>query len=510
MPRSAHPPSDRDAPFTDFADREHRENLGRRAIVAVAWNGLQLWGYNLVGLGVFVVLGRLLSPADFGLAAAAMVVIWLLRIVVDAGFSRLLVQRSRLEHVHADTAFWTGAVLGVTFAAITVSAAPLFADLFGQPRLVPFVRALSLIFIFAGLDSTPTALLQRDLKWRALALRRLAATVVSAGVAVVLAVDGAGAWALVAQQLVLEALTASLLWFGTSWRPALRFSRLAFLELLAFGGRYSLLRVFTYLGGNVDNFLIGVALGTVALGYYVIAYRVFVVLNELFVQTISNVALPTFSRLNDDQEALNANFCRASALAGSLAFPAYAGLAIVAGQLVPVVFGAKWHASVPVLELLTLAGAAQAQLAFSSSYVVAIGLINRELPWTIWVTVAELIGFGATVHFGITAVAGALAVVLAVAWPVRLLFLRRRGNLMLGDYFAALRPPVLATAGMSAVILALHLILASLPPLTILIVEVLAGMAVYPVILAVLAPAEFRGLKAGLTRLRRQTAAETP
>jgi PST family polysaccharide transporter len=478
-----------------------REEVAGSAIRAVVWNGLQLWGYNIVGLGVFVALGRLLSPRDFGLAASAMVVIWFLRIIVDAGFSRLLVQRPDFDRIFADTAFWTAGLLGLAFAVVTFAAAPLCALLFGQPGLTPLVRALSVIFIFVGIDSTPTALLQRELKWRALATRRLSATAVSAPVAIGLALSGAGAWALVGQQLVLEGLTMLLLWFLMSWRPRFQFSRSAFRELFQFGSRYSILRIFTYLGTNVDNLLIGVFLGPVALGYYVVAYRIFTVLNELCVTTIQNVALPAFSRLQGDRRSLNEAFYRASASAALLSVPAYAGLAVVSAQLVPAVFGHKWHTSVPVLELLTLAGVAQAQLAFTSSYVVAIGLIRREVPWTIGLTMTELIGFAAAVHFGIVAVAAALAIVLVVAWPVRLLFLRAWGGISLEVYLRSLLPTITATAAMAAVILPLHL-WSPLPTGWMIALEVMAGLITYPLAMYLVAPTEVRRIRRQLRQAR--------
>jgi O-antigen/teichoic acid export membrane protein len=468
------------------------QSLGVRVGRAVVWNAVQLWGYNVVSLGVFVVLGRLLTPRDFGLAAAAMVVIWFMRIVVDAGFSQLLVQRSEIDRSYVDTAFAVAVVLGVAFTAVTIALAPVLASLFSEPRLTNLIRALSVIFIFVALDSVPSALLKRELRWRALAIRRLGATAVSAGVAVWLAVSGAGAWALVAQQIILEGLTVGLLWLLTRWRPKFHLTRTAFTELLAFGGRYSALRILGYLGANVDNFLIALFLGPVALGYYVIAYRVFTVLNELFVQTVSNVSLPAFSRLQHERSRLNAMFHQVCAAAALVAFPTYTLLAISAGQLIPAVFGWKWHASVPVLELLTLAGVAQAQLAFTSNYVIAIGLIRLELPWTIAVTLAELVGFAATVHFGIVAVAGALAVVLTVAWPVRLLFLRAWGGLSLASYARALTPAVIATGVMSMVALPLHLTAPFSTGAT-LVVELLVGAAVYIVVIAVLAPEQIRG-----------------
>src|SRR2546421_5846540 len=109
--------------------------------------GLEKWVDHVVAIGVFVLLGRLLKPVDFGLVAAASVVLWFLRVVVDQGFSRALVQRSELSSEHVDTAFWTALGTGVLFTVVTTVVAPLIALLFSQPRLTTVIRALSVVFI---------------------------------------------------------------------------------------------------------------------------------------------------------------------------------------------------------------------------------------------------------------------------------------------------------------------------------------------------------------------------
>ncbi len=382
------------------------------------------------------------------------------------------------------------------FAAVTIVAAPLFAALFGQPRLTGLVRALSVIFVFAALDSVPTALLQRELNWRTQALRRLGATAASAAVAISLAVMGAGAWALVGQQLTLEGLTVVLLWALVQWRPRLRFSGPAFKALIGFGSRYSVLRILWYLGSNIDNFLIGVFLGPVALGFYVLAYRVFTVLNELLVTTINNVAMSMFARMQTSPSALRASLVRTSTLTLVFSLPVYAGLALLAGQLVPVLFGPHWGRSVPVLEFLTVAGCLQAQLAVTSSYVIGTGRVKREVPWTAGVTAAQLAAFAVAVQFGIVAVAAALAAVFLIAWPVRLALLRAWDGLSLVEYFKNLIPIAVASALMAAIVAVVRVLLAHEPLAVALPAEILAGALVYPLALSALMPSKARAVRA--------------
>src|SRR5437879_4722413 len=107
--------------------------MSRAAVHGAAWTALQLWGANAGSFIVFVILGRLLRPADFGVVAAAYTVTMLFRVIVDAGFTRYLVQRRDLPLIYADTAFWTSVTVAIIFTGIAFVAAPYFALLFGIP-----------------------------------------------------------------------------------------------------------------------------------------------------------------------------------------------------------------------------------------------------------------------------------------------------------------------------------------------------------------------------------------
>src|SRR5207342_183213 len=126
-------------------------------------------------------------PDDFGLVAAASVVLWLLRVLVDQGFGQVLVQRADLTATHVDTAFWTALVTGVAIASLTVVTAPLVAGLYSLPKLTGVLQALSIVFVFVAFDSTQSALLAREMKFRVQAVRRLGASLASGAIAIALA-----------------------------------------------------------------------------------------------------------------------------------------------------------------------------------------------------------------------------------------------------------------------------------------------------------------------------------
>ena len=478
------------------------QGVSRAAVRGAAWMGLATWVNQALSLATFVVLGRLLSPDDFGLVAAASVVLWILRALVDQGFNQVLVQRPNLTEEQIDTAFWTALVTGVAIAVLTAAAAPLVASMYSQPGLTRILQALSVVFVFVALDSTQSALLAREMKFRVLALRRLVASVASAAIAIVLATSGSGAWALVAQTVAFEGFSVVLLWSLVSWRPSRRFSRTAFRELFNFGARMTVIRTLTNLGANADNILIGIFIGPVALGYYVVAFRVLVVINTLIALALTQVVLSAFSRLQHDLVALRAAFYRSGKIAAGISIPVYAGLALVAYPLTVLLFGSKWSPSVPVMQALVLAGVVQCQLIFTTQYAIALNRVGNELKWTACLIAAELVAFAIAVSFGIVAVALSLGIVLIIAWPIRLRRLGEWGGIRLRDYFRPYPRLILATAAMAGAVLGVGWILTGAGGATELVAQIVTGILVYTAGLAVFARDELYELREWITQMR--------
>jgi PST family polysaccharide transporter len=462
--------------------------MSRAAVHGAAWTALQLWGANAGGFLVFVILGRLLHPADFGVVAAAYTVTMFFRVIVDAGFTRYLVQRRDLPLIYADTAFWTSVTVATCFTAIAIGTAPYFALLFGIPRLTIVIRVLSSLFILTALDATQSGLLDRDMQFRIQAIRRLIATAVAGTTAVALAFAGAGVWALVAQQLALEAATVTLLWRLSPWRPRFRASRVCLRDLVPFGIRMSGIRITQYAMLNADNFFIGIVFGKVALGYYVIAYRIFSVLNDLLIMVINRVALATFSRLQHDRDLVNGAFYRASRIGSVITLPAYVGLALLARQVIVLLFGPRWIPSAPLLAVLTVAAFAQGQLTLCGSYATGIGWIRNEFRWTVSIAVIQVGAFAVAAQFSVFAVAASVGVVLLTAWPVRLLPLRKLGGIQLRQYFGHYPRLVAATLVMAGGVAAIRHEVNGAPAAVALAAEIPAGIMLLLASLRILAP----------------------
>jgi len=467
-------------------------SLRERAARGLGWSLVERWGNEFLAIGIFAVLSRQLEPQAFGLVALAGVVIDFLRRVVDGGFAEAVVQRGELDQEHLDTAFWTGLVTGAVLAAVLVALAGPIAAAFGEPELAPVLRWLSLAFVVRGLSSTQQALLIRSLRFRQLAARTLVAELAAGTVAISLALAGYGVWALVGQSLAAGAFGVLTLWSVSRWRPGLAFRWRHFRELSLFGANIVGFKLLNVISQRADAFLIGSFLGTVALGYYSVAIRIFHAITKILTGVMNAVAFPVFSRLQGEPERMRRAFYEATQLTSLVTLPAFLGLAAIAPDAIPFAFGAQWEPSVPVMRVLAGVGILQSLTQFNGSVLKAVGKPSWRLGIAVLQTAATCLAIFAVVRSGITAVAIASLAVGVALYPLGFWAVRRTIGVEPGRYAAQFAGPLLAAALCVAAALGARLAAESLAVPLRIALAMAAGAAAYGIGLRLVAPGLLR------------------
>lgn len=454
-------PDDRWAPFgtrsPDAAGLRSAARSGTR------WSVAQQAGGRLAAVAAFLVLARLVGPEGFGLAALALVFVALAQILVEGGFGQALIQRDDLRPGHADTAFWANLVGSVVLtAALAVAAGPL-AALLGEPALAPVLRVTSLAVVLGALGATQVALLRRRFAFRALAVRTTVADLTGGAAGVVAAVSGAGVWALVTQYLVAVGVGTALVWVASPWRPGTAVSRASFRDLFGFSRNSLGGALLATVNQRGDDLLVGALLGSVALGVYSVGYRLLTLLRTLIAQTINVVSLPVLSRLQDDPAGLGRMYRSALAVGVAVSAPVYSFFVVAAPDAVAVFFGPRWADAAPVMRVLALAGVAHTAIAVTEGCLTASGrphlTFRIRLLWAL-LLISSLV---LAVPHGI--VWAAVAVV-AAAWlvaPLPVWALRRAGITTVRRCAAAVAGPLVATAVMLALLVAVTAVSGTLP-----------------------------------------------
>ena len=414
----------------------------------VFWSAAQRWSVRLSTLVSFILLSRLLTPAQFGVVALAMVFITLVTVVTDAGFSLYLVHVDRLTSRLTSTAFWISLGMGLTLGGLLAGVAWPLAAVLEEPLLRQVLPVLSVAIVLASLSSVPAALLNREMEFRAIAVRQVSSTLVSVVVAVALAFAGAGVWALVAQTLTRSAVAAVVLGVLTPFRPSFSFSRREAWVMTAFGTKTTLVRLAMHARDQGEALVIGVSLGTVSLGLWAVAGRLVAVVSDLFGSLFGSVANPVFARMQHDPPRLARTLGRTQAAAALVLVPAMLSLALTSHVLVPLVSGPQWESATRLAAVLAVYNLVLSLSGFDRSVLQATGRVGTDLIITVVMTSVHLLVVVLVAPMGLDVLAAVLVVEIVLFFPVRPVVLHRVLGVPWGAYSQTLR--ILLAGGLSA------------------------------------------------------------
>jgi len=419
-------------------------SLRQRAVDAVVWTGIRNWGSQATNFLVFIALARLLPPEAFGLVAYATAFLALGQILANQGFALAIVQREQLDPEHIDTAFWTGIGISLVLVAVFTGLAEPISLLAREPQLAPLLPWLSLGILLGALSAVQQALLQRELRYRPLALRSLVATAVGGLSGIAAALSGYGVWSLVVQQLVYATTAVLILWASSTWRPRLRVSRTHFGDIFGFGISIVGTNLARFFVTRSDRLLIGYVLGPAELGIYVIAFRAIQALIDFVNGTLRQVAVPVMSRMQGDTKRVRRALYSATRTTSLVSFPAFAGVAALAPVLIPALFGDQWHASIPIMRILALHGIIHS-LQYNGSVMVAMGRPSWALVESLVGALITVAGILVAARWGIAAVAVVVALRGYLLYPGTLLAVRKLIQIRFRELLAGYVAPALAS-----------------------------------------------------------------
>jgi O-antigen/teichoic acid export membrane protein len=481
------------------------QTLKGKVVGGISWNVVTQVVTQVSRIALGVVLARLLTPREFGLAGMALVFTNLLALFTDLSLGAALIQRPEVTEEDRSTVFWVTVLIGVAFSAGGVAASGLVAGFYGRSAVGPLFAVLSLGFILNALSATQVALATRDFAYRRLQIREMSSVVMGTVAGIIAAVAGLGAWAIVVQSIAVAATSAVLIWTLSPWRPRFIFSMQSLRNLGGFGSKLFASRLLAYANLNGDNLLVGRFLGSRALGVYSLAYNVMFTPMVRIGLPLQQVVFPAYSRLQNEPERLRAVWLRSKRLSAAVLAPAFLAFLVVAPDLVPVVFGQKWHQAIAVLQLLCVAGVAHSLVTLNWSVLQARGQAGVLFRLNVLNTVVIVGAFALGLHWGVAGVAGCYA---AARWLLLLPDMWVTGRSVHMGPIAALRSsgvavPLAAAAAALAFGLRAALVAEGLPAALRLVVVLAVGGLAYVGLVALAAPdivREVKGLRSSLAR----------
>jgi O-antigen/teichoic acid export membrane protein len=477
-------------------------DLRARVLRGLLWVGASQVGLQLMRAAVAIAVARMLTPAEYGLAALALVFSSLVLVFSDLALGAALLQRKTLSELDRNTAFWMTAASGVLFSVLGLALSGPIAALYGEPSAQPLLAALSATFLVSALGATQQMLMLRDMDYRRVEVLPLLGAVAGGAGGVLLAALGAGAWAIIMQQIVAVFVTTALVWWRSPWHPRLQFSRASLRDMAGFSAYMVGHRMLYYLQANGDRFLIGRFLGTSALGAYAVAYNTMLVPASKLGGPIQRVMSPAFCRIQDEPERIAAAWARVTRLLGTVTVPALAGLVVVAPDFVPVVLGAHWTAAVPVVQILAWVGIVQALQSLNVDILMARDRTRTIFRFSLVLCTAHLIAFSIGLQWGVVGVAVAYAISTTLVEPVQTVLAARALGVSSMVFVRSLATVFQAAAGMCVVVLGVRIALvdAGVGPAARLVLCVGAGAIAYAALCAWRVPEVAQEVRAVLQR----------
>jgi len=348
-----------------MTDKHHATK--EKAVKGVMWTSASFYSGKLLVLISTVILARLLSQDDFGVAGYAIVVISVLDVLSDLGVGDSLIYYHE-DPDAADAAFWLGMGISCILLALLWFGAPLMGNFFNDARAVPVIRALAFYFPLSALGNIHDSLLSKELSFGKKFIPDLARAFGKGIFSILFAILGFGAWSLIIGQLASAVIATIALWWVFPWRPTLHFVQGWIRPLLDYGGKTVVVGVLSTITGNIDYLLIGRFLGAEALGIYTLAFRIPDMLITQMCYLISRVTFPLYAKLQDDHTALIKGFLNTTRYISLITVPMGLGIALVAQPMVLVIFGEKWVGAIPVIQAIAFYTIIQS-LAFSAGII---------------------------------------------------------------------------------------------------------------------------------------------
>jgi len=347
-------------------------SIGRSLTISIAQT------YITIGLQLlsFVIIARLLTPEEIGLYSVAIAVIGIAQILRDFGIGSYLIQERELTDERIRTAFTITMIVSTTLFVVVLGAAEPAAWFYDDERLTGILRLLSINFLLIPFNSTTMSLLKREMRFGLLALFGILASVVGTGSAIGFALAGAGYNALVYSSII---STVTLVLAGAVYRGSefvLRPTLAEWRRVTGFGSQVALTNVLGHIAGNMNDLVVGKALGFTAVGILSRAQGVMNLFHRDMMGAIRSVAYPAFadsSRRNADMEDIHN---RSITAVTAIAWPFYGFFALYPLESLRFLFGPQWDDAAPLVPIFCAAGAVAVVWSLGMNMITAMGKVK--------------------------------------------------------------------------------------------------------------------------------------
>lgn len=349
------------------------KGLKQKAAAGMVWTALQRYSTMLIQFISGIVLARLLTPYDYGCIGMLSIFMTLAEVFIDGGFGSALIQKKNPTQADYSTIFYWNLIMAVLMYAVLFFSAPFIAAFYEIPLLSSVLRVQALVLFIYAFNIIQKNQLRKKLNFKAISIVTVSTSFIALCITIFMAYKGCGVWALVAQNLIVAAIPATVFWFYVKWRPAMVFSKQSFKELFSFGFYMFLNSIVNRICQSIQTLLMGKIYSASTLGYYSKAMNTEKLASHSISSVMTSVTYPLYVQIQDDMEAMKKMVKHITQTAAYLTFPLMFILMLVAKPVFILLYSDRWLDSVPYFQILCLVGLSSCLQAANSQTIAAIG-----------------------------------------------------------------------------------------------------------------------------------------
>lgn len=443
------------------------------------WSLLQGVGGRFIQFLVTIVLARLLTPDDFGLIAMITIFVQISQSLINAGFRQGLIRKKNVDEADYATVFYINLVVSVSFYLIIFFCAPLVANFYKQPILVPLVRVLLLIFIFNGFSYIQETKLIKEMNFKRLMIIQIPSTIIGGLISIVFAYLGYGVWSIVAMQLGTRVAYSIQIWLYSKWRPLFVFDKKKAENLFSYGSRLMVSGLINTVYQNIYLVTIGKFFSLSSLGYYQTANNIVQYPSGTITTALNVVSFSSFASIKDNDELLKEGYRKMIQQILYWMCPVFIFSAILAQPIITFLFTSKWLPSVPYFQALCVVGVLYPLNVYNKNIINVKGRSDIYLKLTIIEKIFTTIVIIVAIPFGIWALIAVQIATSIFAYLINSYYSDGFINYSTKEQFFDILPTILASAFSGVAVYLIDLMLEGSFSFVRLVVGFSVGFAFY-------------------------------
>ena len=375
--------------------------LKEKTAKGLLWGALNSGSTQLLNLIFGIFLGRLITPAEYGIVGVLSIFTLIAGNLQSSGFTQALVNLKAPRNEDYTAVFWFNTLTSFVLYALLFLSAPLIAQFFHQPCLVEVSRFVFLSFVISSFGIAHNAYMTKNMMNRELAIIGAIALLCSGGVATFLAFYGFSYWSLAWQQIIYITVLNIGRYYYTPWRPSWHFTFEPVRKMFGFSVKILITNIINTLSNNILTLLFGRLYPIKAVGNYSQAYKWNTMASAFVANAVGQVAQPVLASVKEEHGRSVRVFRKMLRFTAFLSFPAMFGLAIISNEFILLTIGKRWIDAVPLLQMLCIGGAFVPFYTLYQNVAISNGRSDIYMFCNIAQIVLQLVIIGFFYHLGI-------------------------------------------------------------------------------------------------------------